>query len=269
MVEKKKKERIHMKILVAGDVVGRPGRKILQSYLGKYKMEYDFIIVNGENSAAGFGMTEKIAVEFLSWGVDMITGGNHTWDKKEFYSFLQQSKNTIRPCNYPEGVPGLGYSILKTKTGKKVAVLSLQGRVFMPPTDCPFRVADKVLEEIEKETKIVIVDFHAEVSSEKIALGWFLDGRVSAVYGTHTHVQTSDEKILPKGTAYITDVGMTGSENGVIGIEIEPIIQKFLTSLPQRFEIAQGNEMLHGIILDVDEDTGKARKIERLAWRAE
>lgn len=258
-----------MKILVAGDVVGRPGRKTLRAYLEKYRTEYDFIIVNGENSAAGFGMTEKIAVEFLSWGVDMITGGNHTWDKKEFYSFLQQSRNTIRPCNYPKGVPGLGYSILTTKTGQKVAVLSLQGRVFMPPTDCPFQVADEVLKEIEKETKIIIIDFHAEVSSEKVALGWFLDGRVSAVYGTHTHVQTSDEKILPKGTAYITDVGMTGSENGVIGIETEPVIQKFLTSLPQRFEIAQGNEMLHGIILEIEEETGKASKIERLAWRAE
>lgn len=258
-----------MKILVAGDVVGRPGRKILRSYLEKYKNDYDFIIVNGENSAAGFGMTEKIAVEFLSWGVDMITGGNHTWDKKEFYSFLRQSKNVIRPCNYPKGVPGLGYSILQSKNGKKVAVLSLQGRVFMPITDCPFQVAEEVLQEIEKETNLIVVDFHAEASSEKIALGWFLDGRVSAVYGTHTHIQTADEKILPKGTAYITDVGMTGSENGVIGIETEAIIQKFLLGLPQRFEIAEGNEVLHGIVLEIEEETGKARKIERLAWSGE
>lgn len=258
-----------MRILVVGDVVGRPGRKTLQSYLEKYKNTYDFIIVNGENSAAGFGMTEKIAIEFLSWGVDIITGGNHTWDKKEFYSFLQQSKNVIRPCNYPKGVPGVGYSIVQSRKGQKVAVLSLQGRVFMPATDCPFQVAEEVLKEIQKETNIIIVDFHAEASSEKISLGWFLDGRVSAVYGTHTHIQTSDERILPKRTAYITDVGMTGSENGVIGMQVEPILQKFLTGLPQRFEIAEGNEMLHGIILEIEEETGRASKIERLAWSVE
>lgn len=266
---KKKKERIEMKILVVGDIVGRPGRKTLKSYLEKYKENYDFIIVNGENAAAGFGITEKIAVEFLSWGIDIITGGNHTWDKKEFYTFLNQSNRVIRPCNYPEGVPGLGYSILPSKKGKKVAVLSLQGRVFMPATDCPFRVAEKVLSEIQEETNIIIVDFHAEASSEKIALGWFLDGKVSTVYGTHTHIQTADEKILPQGTSYITDVGMTGSENGVIGMKVECILPKFLTALPQRFEVAEGNEMLHGIALDIEEDSGKTIQIERIAWREE
>lgn len=258
-----------MKILIVGDVVGRPGRKTLQTYLEKYKQEYDCIVVNGENAAAGFGITEKIAVEFLSWGVDVITAGNHIWDKKEIYPFLEKTPRLLKPYNYPEGTPGKGYVLVEAKNGKKIAVLSLQGRVFMPSIDCPFRKAKEILPILQEETHCILVDFHAEASSEKIALGYYLDGDITCLYGTHTHVQTADEQILEKGTAYITDIGMTGSENGVIGMQKEAIIEKFLTALPQRFEIAEGRECLRGIVLDIEELTGKAKSIERLVWRAD
>ena len=255
-----------MKILVVGDIVGRPGRKILQSYLEKYKEFFDFIIVNGENSAAGFGITEKIAEDFFSWGVDVITGGNHSWDKKEIYEYLEKTDSLLRPLNYPEGTFGKGYTIKKDKKGNEIAVISLQGRVFMNQVECPFRSLKKLLDEVKKYTPNIIVDFHAEATSEKIALARYVSGDVSLVYGTHTHVQTADEVIFESGTAYISDVGMTGSQNGVIGTVAEAVIKKFLTSLPQKFDIAEGNEMLNGLELEIDEKTGKTLKIERIKW---
>ena len=227
-----------------------------------------FIIVNGENSASGFGITEKIAEEFFSWGVDVITGGNHSWDKKEIYEYLNNSTSILRPYNYPEGVPGRGYTI-KEKKGIKLAVISLQGRVFMNSVDCPFKAIKKILEQLRTETQNIIIDFHAEATSEKIALARYISGEVSLIYGTHTHVQTADERIFDTGTAYISDIGMTGSQNGVIGISSEVVIKKFLTSLPQKFEIAEGNEYLNGLDLDLDETNGKVRKISRINWSKE
>lgn len=257
-----------MKILIVGDIVGRPGRRTLQEYLEKYKENYEFIIINGENSAAGFGITEKIAEEFFSWGVDVITGGNHSWDKKESYEYLNKSSFLLRPYNYPDLAVGKGY-VIKEKNGVKIAVVSLQGRVFMNPVECPFRTLKSLVDEIKKVTKNIIVDFHAEATSEKIALGKYMSGEISLLYGTHTHVQTADERIYETGTAYITDVGMTGSQNGVIGTISEVVINKFLTSLPQKFDIAEGNEYLNGIIIDLDTETGKTKKIERINWSRE
>lgn len=258
-----------MKILVVGDIVGRPGRKILQTYLEKYKENYDFIIVNGENSAAGFGITEKIAEDFFSWGVNVITGGNHSWDKKEIYEYLEKTDSLLRPHNYPEGTVGSGYTIKEDRKGNKIAVISLQGRVFMNPVDCPFRSLRKLVDEIKNITKNIIVDFHAEATSEKIALARYISGDVSLIYGTHTHVQTADERIFENGTAYISDVGMTGSQNGVIGTVAEVVINKFLTSLPQRFDIAEGEEFLNGLDLEIDEKTGKTLEIKRINWSIE
>lgn len=257
-----------MKILIVGDIVGRPGRNTLNAYLEKYKNNYDFIIVNGENAAAGFGITEKIAEEFFSWGVDVITGGNHSWDKKEIYEYLDNSNSILRPYNYPEGVAGKGYTI-KEVNGNKIAVISLQGRVFMNSVDCPFKAIKKIIKELENITKNIIVDFHAEATSEKIALARYISGEVSLVYGTHTHVQTADERIFENGTAYISDIGMTGSQNGVIGVESEVVIKKFLTSLPQKFEIAEDDEYLNGLEIDLDEKNGKVKKINRINWSKE
>ncbi len=253
-----------MKILVVGDVVGNPGRKTLKAYLDKYKKEYDFIVVNGENSAAGFGITVAICEEFFQWGVDVITSGNHIWDKKEIYDYLERSERVLKPYNYPKDTPGKGCTILRTKNGVKIAVISLQGRVFMPPIDCPFRELDRLIPELRKECKHIVIDFHAEATSEKIALGHYLDGKVSLVYGTHTHVQTADNRILMEGTGYITDVGMTGSISGIIGMKKESIIPKFLTALPQRFEVAEGNEYINGIEVILDDETGECLSIERI-----
>lgn len=253
-----------MKILVVGDVVGSPGRKTLYAYLDKMKDKYDFIIVNGENAAAGFGITTKIADEFFDKGVNVITSGNHIWDKKEIYTYLEGSDRILRPLNYPKGVVGNGYTILESKKGIKVGVISAQGRVFMPPIDCPFERISEILDEMRKKCKIIIVDFHAEATSEKLALGRYLDGKVSLVYGTHTHIQTADEKIFLEGTGYISDVGMTGSDNGIIGMTADVIIPKFLTALPQKFEVAEGNERLNGLSVTVDEETGECTNIERI-----
>ncbi len=254
-----------MKILIVGDVVGNPGRKTLYAYLEKVKDKYDFIIVNGENAAAGFGITTKIADEFFEKGVNVITSGNHIWDKKEIYTYLDGNNKILRPLNYPEkGTPGKGYTILESRQGIKVGVISAQGRVFMPPIDCPFTRISEVLDEMKKQCKIIIVDFHAEATSEKLALGRYLDGKISLLYGTHTHIQTADEKIFMEGTGYISDVGMTGSDNGIIGMKEEVIIPKFLNSLPQKFEVAEGNERLNGLSVEVDEETGECISIDRI-----
>lgn len=253
-----------MRVLVVGDIVGRPGRKTFEKYVRNFKEKYDFIVANGENSAAGFGITSKIAEEFYALGVDVITSGNHIWDKKEIYTYLEGTDRLLRPLNYPKGVPGKGYTIVKSRSGVKVGVVSLQGRVFMPPTDCPFTRFSEVIEEIKRECKIIIVDFHAEATSEKIAMGRYFDGKISVLYGTHTHVQTADEKILLEGTGYISDVGMTGSDNGVIGMDAKSIIPKFIECLPQRFEIANGKERLNGLDIEIDEETGECTRIDRI-----
>ena len=209
MEEKKQGKKEEMKFLIIGDVVGEPGRNILFKYLEKRKQNYDFIIVNAENSAGGFGITPKIAEQIFARGADVITLGNHSWDKKEIYPYINETKNLIRPINFTKEAPGNGYTIVE-KNGKKVAVVNAQGKVFMPPIACPFLALDEIIPKIRKETNIIIVDFHAEATSEKQAMGWNLTGKVSAMYGTHTHTQTADEKILPGGTAYLTDAGMTG-----------------------------------------------------------
>ena len=252
-----------MKVLIIGDVMGKPGRDAMKEFLDKKKNDYDFVIVNGENAAAGFGITPKIADEFFELGVDVITSGNHIWDKKELYPYLDENRNILRPLNYPKGVPGFGYTIKENGKGEKIAVINIQGRVFMPEVDSPFQRIEEAIEEIKKETKNIIVDFHAEATSEKLAMGWYLDGRVSAVYGTHTHVQTADERILEKGTGFINDVGMTGSHDSIIGMTIETVLPKFLTSLPQRFEVATGNVKVNGIELHIDKE-GSCKEINRI-----
>jgi len=254
-----------MKVLFVGDIIGRPGRTALRAHLHKLIDRYklDLVIVNGENSAGGFGINEKSATELFDMGVHVITSGNHIWDKKEAVPYLDKEDRVLRPFNYPAGTPGRG-SLLYPVGGRTVAVLNLQGRIFMPYIDCPFRAADREIERLSKETNIIIVDVHAEATSEKIALGHYLDGRVSALIGTHTHVQTADEKILPKGTAYITDVGMTGPENSTIGVKNEQVLERFLYQIPTRFEVAKGPTVLCAVVVDINDDSGRATAIQRL-----
>lgn len=253
-----------MKILAVGDIIGKPGRTVLEKYLKKNLNKYDLVIVNGENSASGFGITEKVAEDFFDMGVDIITSGNHIWDRKEVYGYLSMEHRLLRPLNYPSGVPGNGSGVFKTKNGEKAAVVNIQGRVFMNETDSPFvRIKDE-LEEIKKETNVVIVDFHAEATSEKIAMGWYLDGEISLLYGTHTHVMTADNRILNNGTGYITDIGMTGGADGVIGTVRDKIIEKFLTSLPQKFEVCDQNIRINAIESEIDSNTGKCISITRV-----
>ena len=257
-----------MKVLIVGDIIGNPGREILKAYLERKRKDYDLVIVNGENSAAGFGITGKLADQLFDWGCDVITGGNHIWDKKEFYDYLDKSDKVLRPANYPEGVPGRGYTIVKDKNGNKIGVISLQGRVFMPPIDCPFKKAKELIEEIRKETKIIIIDFHAEATSEKIAMGFYLDGKVTCVVGTHTHVQTADNRILPKGTAYISDLGMVGPYNSSLGINVNNAIDKFITCRPVRFEMAEGPNIFSAVVLELAEDNS-VKSFERILFNEE
>lgn len=255
-----------MKILFIGDVVGSQGREMVQEYLPKLKEKYrpTVTIINGENAASGKGITEKIYKEFLEWGAQAITMGNHTWDKKEIFEFIDGAKYMIRPANFPENNPGKGIVFLQVN-GKEVAVINLQGRTFLPPVDDPFAKADVLIEEARKRTNIIFVDFHGEATSEKQAMGWYLDGRVSAVVGTHTHTQTADERVLPEGTAYISDVGMTGPYDGILGMEREAVLKRFLTSLPVRFEtVKKGRKQLNGILITIDDTTGKATRTERI-----
>jgi metallophosphoesterase (TIGR00282 family) len=256
-----------MRILFIGDVVGKPGRRALRELLPKIVADQavDFVIANCENAASGFGVTREIVEELYENGVDVLTSGNHIWDKKEVMDYIQDYEALLRPANYPSKVPGYGSVIIPHPSGLHIGVVNLMGRVFMQPLDCPFRTADRELERLQKKAKIIIVDIHAEATSEKIALGWYLDGRVSAVIGTHTHVQTADERILPGGTAYLTDAGMTGSFDSVIGIRKELILDRFLSQLPNKFEVAKGDVRLQGVILNIEEASGKSLDIERLS----
>lgn len=255
-----------MNILFIGDIVGSPGRQMLGEYLPKLKEKYYPVltIVNGENAAAGKGITEKIYKQFMQLGVQVVTLGNHTWAKKEIIDFIDNAKNLIRPANFPENNPGKGIVYIQIND-ITVAVINLQGRTFLDPNDNPFTKADELITEAKKKTDIIFIDFHAEVTSEKQAFGWYVDGRASAVVGTHTHTQTADERILPNGTAYITDVGMTGPYDSILGVEKETIINRFLTNLPARFEVdKKGTNQLNGCVITIDKNTGKATKIQRI-----
>ncbi|WP_243369536.1 TIGR00282 family metallophosphoesterase [Geotalea sp. SG265] len=256
-----------VKLLFLGDVVGKPGRQALSYELHRLVDRHfvDLVIANGENAAGGFGLTEETAKDLFGCGIHLLTSGNHIWDKKDALSYIKKEERLVRPANYPEGTPGQGSTIVRTASGVKVAVLNLEGRVFMNNLDCPFRVADREIARLHAETPIVLVDFHAEATSEKVALGFYLDGRVSAVVGTHTHVQTSDERILPGGTAYMTDVGMCGAFDSVIGVRKEEAIERFLTQLPTKFEVAKKNIRLNAVVIEVDDISGKALSIERIS----
>lgn len=256
-----------VKLLFLGDVVGKPGRQALSFELHRLVDRYmvDLVIANGENAAGGFGITEETAKDLFGCGIHLLTSGNHIWDKKDALAYIKGETRLVRPANYPEGTPGQGSAIVRTAGGVKIAVLNLEGRVFMNNLDCPFRVADREIERLAAETSIIFVDFHAEATSEKAALGHYLDGRVSAVIGTHTHVQTADEKVLPGGTAYMTDAGMCGAFDSVIGVRKEEAIERFLTQLPTKFEVAKKNFRLNAVVVEVDEFSGKAVGIERIS----
>lgn len=254
-----------MKVLFIGDIVGSVGRKALKENLPALKTAHhpDFIVVNGENAAGGKGITAAIANEFFELGVQGITMGNHTWDNKDIFEFIDDEPRLIRPANYPEGTPGQGTTTLKAN-GKELTLINVMGRAFLPPLDCPFRTLDRILEKTKKKTKAILVDVHAEATSEKLAVGWYLDGKVSAVVGTHTHVQTNDDQLLPNGTAYITDVGMTGSREGILGMERSAVLHKFLTQLPVRFVADEGKYQFHGVVVEIDEQTGTAKSIKKI-----
>lgn len=256
---------MNVRILFIGDVVGSPGRNMVSEYLPKLKSKYRpaVTIVNGENAAGGKGITEKIYQGFLKAGANLVTLGNHTWDNREIFEFIEGAKHMIRPANFPSSNPGKGIAYLPFE-GKELAVINLQGRTFLPPIDCPFNKVDELVEEAKKRTPFIFVDFHAEATSEKQAIGWYLDGRVTGVVGTHTHVQTNDYRILPEGTAYITDVGMTGPYDGILGVDREAVLKRFTTALPVRFEVTEGRAQLNGVLIDVDMKTGKAKKIQPL-----
>lgn len=255
-----------MRILFIGDIIGDIGRKVLAKRLDTLIDEYriNLVIANGENAAGGFGIIPKIADELFEIGIDVITSGNHIWDKKEVLPYLEKERRLLRPANYPEGVPGCGDVAVYTDSGDRVVVVNLIGRVFMGNFDCPFRSFKRELPRLKAQGDAILVDFHAEATSEKLAFGWYADGEAGAVIGTHTHVQTADEQILPKGTAYITDVGMTGPANSVIGMKKDEIIEKYLTLLPKRFEVAKGHPVISAVVIDIDKSSGKALSIERL-----
>mgnify|MGYP000960684850 CR=1 FL=1 len=256
-----------MKILFIGDIVGSPGRMALRELLPEFivKKKIDFVIANCENVAAGFGVTQKVVEELFRYKIDVLTSGNHIWNKREVLDFIGEFNRLLKPANYPDSTPGAGSVVVPLQSGACVGVLNLAGRIFMHPIDCPFVTAKNKIAELKEKTKIIIVDFHAEATSEKRALGWYLDGEVSAVLGTHTHVQTADEEILPQGTAYISDVGMTGPFDSVIGIRKEAIIERFLTQMPNKFDLAKDDIRMQGVIVNIDEASGKANSIERVS----
>ena len=255
-----------MKILCIGDIIGRHGRRVVKEALPALRERYapDFIIANGENAAGGFGMTETVVRELLGLGIDVLTSGNHVWDKREFLPHLAKSERVLRPANYPPGAPGRGCGVFTSRGGAPVGVLNLEGRIFMSALDCPFRLADQLLSGLRDQAQVVIVDFHAEATSEKVALARYLDGRATLVFGTHTHVQTADERILAGGTAAITDVGMTGGHDSVIGMAGENALKRFLTALPARLTPEPGGLRLNAVLVKADESTGRAQAILRL-----
>jgi 2',3'-cyclic-nucleotide 2'-phosphodiesterase len=265
-----------MKVLFIGDIVGSPGRQIVRDRLADLvdNRAIDLVIANGENSASGFGITPRIVEELLALNIAVISGGNHSWDRKEIMDFMPHEPRLLRPANFPEKNPGSGMYVGTAKNGVRFAVLNLQGRVFLPAIDDPFRKADAELEKLTADVSFVLVDIHAETTSEKIALGWYLDGRVTAVVGTHTHVATADEHILPNGTAYITDVGMTGPHDGVIGMERTGVLKKFIDVLPARFEVATGDVQMNSVLIETDNESPhnqagrlRAKSIERIRLR--
>ncbi len=259
-----------MKILCIGDIVGRPGREAVEKLLPSLRKEFalDVVIANAENSAGGSGVTARTAYELFNLGCDILTTGDHVWDKSDVRELLEQTPNIVRPANFPEGAPGAGFYICTTQKGKKIGVINLLGRTFMRyNVTCPFRGLTSLAEKIRQQTPVIVVDMHAETTSEKVAIGFYADGKVSAVVGTHTHIQTADERILPNGTGYITDLGMTGPYDSVIGQNKEKIIERFLTSLPVKFEVAAENIQLHGVVLTIDETTGKTKEIIRVQRR--
>jgi len=254
-----------MNILMIGDIVSRVGRKAIRELLPEIveKHDIDFVVANGENAAGGNGITTEIAFELYQMGVDVLTMGNHVWDNRDIFNFIDSENRILRPGNYPEGTPGRGFFIYRAPHGKKVGVINLSGRVFLANLDCPFRMADRIVSEMAPETQCILVDFHAEATSEKVAFGWHLDGRVSAVVGTHTHIQTADERVLPGGTAFITDVGMTGPRDSVLGIKVDLAVQKFRTQMPIRFEAATGVAQFNAVAIKIN-DKGKAEQITRI-----
>ncbi|HEX7065363.1 MAG TPA: TIGR00282 family metallophosphoesterase [Bacillales bacterium] len=254
-----------MKLLFIGDVVGRPGRRVLEDYLPKLKKKYQptLTIVNGENAAGGKGITEKIYKQILDLGAQAVTLGNHTWDNREIFEFIDDAPLLVRPANFPEGTPGQGMAFVRVNN-MEIAVINLQGRTFLPPLESPFTKADELIEQAKKRTSCIFIDFHAETTSEKQAMAWYLDGKVSAVIGTHTHVQTADNRVLPKGTGFMTDVGMTGPYDGIIGMDREAVLKKFMTHMPVRFEVQNGREQLSGALIDIDPKTGLASSVKRI-----
>ncbi|MCR8630732.1 MULTISPECIES: TIGR00282 family metallophosphoesterase [Paenibacillus] len=252
-----------MRILFIGDIVGSVGRKAVKACLPRLKTKLNptFIIANGENAAAGRGITAAITKELFELGVHGITMGNHTWDQKDIFDFIDDEDRMVRPANFPKGTPGRGFTTIKVKD-QELLIINLQGRTFLPPLDCPFEKVDSILESQKKKHKYVLVDFHAEATSEKLAMGWHLDGKVSAVVGTHTHVQTHDERLLPSGTAYVTDVGMVGPQDGILGMERTAVMQKFRTQLPVRFVVDEGKWHFHAVCIDLDPISGLGKKIQ-------
>jgi metallophosphoesterase (TIGR00282 family) len=260
-----------IRLLFIGDIVGRPGRELIRRGLTAIRNyhQIDLVIANVENAAAGFGITREIGDELLDRGLDVMTSGNHIWDRKEAIDYIGAEPRLLRPANFPAAVPGNGSYVARTAGGVSVGVVNVMGRVFMVAIDDPFAVVLKEIEALKQRARVIFVDFHAEATSEKIAMGWHLDGKVTAMVGTHTHVQTADDRILPRGTAYLTDVGMTGPHDSIIGVEVEAALGRFLTGMPARFETAEGNPRLNAVIIEADEETGRALEIERISYSLE
>jgi len=257
-----------MNLLFIGDIVGKPGRELVRKGLKALvdAHDVDLVVANVENAAAGFGITKEIGETILEWGVDVMTTGNHVWDKKEAIDYIPNEPRLLRPANYPAGVPGKGAFVASTRDGRAVGVINVMGRIFMPGLDDPFAVVLKEIEAIRHRTRVILVDFHAEATSEKMAMGWHLDGKVTAVFGTHTHVQTADERLLPNGTAYLTDAGMTGPHDSIIGMDKTAALSRFLNGMPSKFEPATGNPRLNGVVVTCDDRTGRATAVSRINY---
>ena len=257
-----------IRLLFVGDIVGRPGRDLVRRGVAALRdyHQIDLVVANAENAAAGFGITREIGEQILDAGVDVMTSGNHIWDKKEAIDYIGIEPRLLRPLNFPAGVPGNGSYVARTESGVSVGVINAMGRVFLANIDDPFMGVLSEIDKVRQRARIIFVDFHAEATSEKVAMGWHLDGKVTAVVGTHTHVQTADERILPKGTAFLTDAGMTGPHDSIIGVEVQPALSRFLNGMPARFETASGNPRLNGVIVEADETTGLATDIERISY---